>query len=82
MSIELKEFQSYLLMGLDDAKVVWDNFHPLFGKPNMVAAIYLCSCKGTRIWHIFEVRHEGRDAGVILMNSDDLNKIKIQELKE
>ena len=68
----------YLLQGLHH--VVWDNKHPQYDQPSQVAAIYLGALQGTRLWHLFEIRVERKDAGVILMNDGDLQQTTVTPL--
>ncbi len=59
---------------------MWHNSHTQFGQPASVDTIYLGWLDGTRRWHLFEVRIENRDAGVMLMTSQDLTRITIEEI--
>jgi len=65
----------YLLTGM--RRILWSNRHEQYGTPREIAALYLGSVAGTRVWHIFEVRIEQRDAGALLFNEDDLNVMTV-----
>ena len=54
---------------------MWDNRHPLFGKPTKLRCRYLGLCQGLRRWHVFEVWIAGREEGVIVMNEIDLGQL-------
>jgi len=76
LSLEVNKV--YSLSNLHNAD--WDNTHKTFGQPNTLAGIYLGFVTGERTWHIFEIRYENKDIGVILMNNLDLEKITVTEL--
>jgi hypothetical protein len=59
---------------------MWDVVHKHYGTPERLAGIYLGAIWGTRRWHLFELRFEGRDAGVIVMNDNDLAQLIVTPL--
>ncbi len=69
---------AYRLSGMQPT--MWAAPHVVYGTPQDVAGIYLGCLAGTRTWHLFEVRIKGKDAGVIMMTTSDLEKITIREL--
>jgi hypothetical protein len=73
--MELRIGRTYHLEDLDRAE--WDAPSPKYGAPRSLAARYLGSIQGNRRWHGFEVWIEGKDAGVLFMNDDDLRKIRV-----
>lgn len=67
--------QPYLLAEM--TPVMWQNAHTTFGCPTKIAAIYLGALVGTRTWHLFEVQVRSADAGVLLMNEGDLQRLTV-----
>ena len=70
--------RAYHLSGFE--KLKWGNTHPTYGQPNEVAARYLGSLRGSRLWHGFEVRMAMKDVGVLFLPDADLRKLTIREL--
>ncbi len=76
--IPLVPGHAYQLSGMRSD--LWVSPHIRYGSPRSIAGIYLGQLVGTRTWHLFEVRIAGQDAGVVMMNSGDLEQLTIREL--
>lgn len=59
---------------------LWVSPHASYGTPPELAGVYLGYLVGTRTWHLFEIRIGGRDAGVVMMHTGDLEQLTITEL--
>ncbi len=70
--------RAYLISGMSQS--MWHNSHTQFGQPASIATVYLGCLRGTRLWHLFEVRIRKRDAGVLLMTDTDLARLNIEEI--
>lgn len=69
---------AYRLSGIRDS--LWGNFHVWFGRPSAIAARYLGSVTGARTWYVFEVWHHEQEIGVLIMNTDDMLQLTIDEV--
>ncbi len=78
--MELLVGKAYYLEGM--APDMWDAPHPVFGAPLCIAARYLGSLQGLRLWHGFEVWVASSEQGVLFMNDEDLNKLKVTPVDE
>ncbi len=74
--MDLEVGRAYYLEGME--RDMWDAPHARFGAPKKLAGIYLGSVVGERSWHLFEVWVGGKEEGVILMNEDDVKKLRIR----
>lgn len=70
----------YFIRGMETE--MWDMAHEKYGQPKEIVGLYLGSVKGTRTWHLFEVRTKLGDEGVLLMNDNDLSKLDFTEVIE
>jgi len=77
--IELQVGHAYVLDGMQPT--LWGNAHLRFGQPHVLAARYLGSLEGARLWHLFEIHVEGHEIGVLLMNDADLAQLTVQEIE-
>lgn len=70
----------YRLSGMIDT--MWTAGHPVFGKPDTLAGIYLGCLHGQRRWHGFEIWVKRKEQGVIFMTDADLRKLKVEPIIE
>jgi len=76
--MDLQIGRPYLLSGMNPN--LWSNAHVEFGQPNALSGVYLGSVTGRRTWHLFEIYIRGKEEGVLMMTTQDLEKLVVTEL--
>jgi len=76
--MDLQIGRPYLLSGMNPN--LWSNAHVEFGQPNSLSGVYLGHVSGKRTWHLFEIHIGGKEEGVLMMTTKDLEKLVITEL--